>query len=65
MPAGFNLTGLHNAYHEAIHRGDFTFAFEISMPPGRFIFFMFFAQDDEKSKDLLYLYLKNTNKIIW
>lgn len=63
MPAGFNLTGLHNAYHEAIHRGDFTFAFEISMPPGRFIFFMFFAQDDEKSKDLLYLYLKNTNRL--
>ena len=63
MPADFNLTGLHNAYHEAIHRGDFTFAFEISMPPGRFIFFIFFAKDDEKSKDLLYLYLKNTNRL--
>lgn len=63
MPANFNLTGLHNAYHEAIRRDDFTFAFEISMPPGRFIFFMFFAENDKKSKDLLYLYLQNTNRL--
>lgn len=61
MPADFNLTGLYNAYHEAIRRGDFTFAFEVRMPPGRFIFFMFFAENDKKSKDLLYLYLQNTN----
>ena len=63
MPADFNLNGLHNAYNEAISRGDFTFAFEISMPPGRFIFFMFFAENDKKSKNLLYLYLQNTNKL--
>lgn len=63
MPADFNLNRLYNAYHEAICRGDFTFAFEIFMPPGRFIFFMFFAENDKKSKDLLYLYLQNTNKL--
>ena len=45
MPAGFNLTGLHNAYNEDIHSVDITFAFEIYMPPGRFILFMFFSQD--------------------
>lgn len=33
------------------------------MPPGRFIFFMFFAENDKKSKDLLYLYLQNTNRL--
>lgn len=37
MAKGFNLTGLHNVYHEAIRRSDFTFAFEINLPPGRFI----------------------------
>lgn len=63
MAKGFNLTGLHNVYHEAIRRSDFTFAFEINLSPGRFIFFMFFAENDKKSKDLLYLYLQNTNRL--
>ncbi|HGO5848460.1 DUF6037 family protein [Mannheimia haemolytica] len=63
MSVKFNLTGLHNAYSEAIQRRDFTFAFEVSMPPGRFIFFMFFAENDKQSKDLLYLYLQNTNRL--
>ncbi|GAB1661543.1 hypothetical protein Mh1956_22020 [Mannheimia haemolytica] len=49
MSVKFNLTGLHNAYSEAIQRRDFTFAFEVSMPPGRFIFFMFFAENDKQS----------------
>ncbi|BAS48458.1 hypothetical protein SA3033_07280 [Aggregatibacter actinomycetemcomitans serotype d str. SA3033] len=48
MPADFNVTGLHNAYCEAICHGDFTFAFEVSMPPGRLIFFMFFCRKQHK-----------------
>lgn len=63
MPANFNLSGLHNAYNQAVKRGDFTFAFEVSIPPGRFIFFMFFSENDKESKDLLYLYLQNTNRL--
>ncbi|MDA3977578.1 hypothetical protein [Gallibacterium sp. AGMB14963] len=61
MSFDFNLNGLSTAYNEAIKRKDFTFAFEIKYQKGHFIFFMFFSDKDKKSKDKLFLYLKNTN----
>ena len=60
----FNLTGLTEIYAEAIKRNDPTLAFEIDLGCGRFIFLMFFSQEDVEAKDRLFLQLGNTQVLL-
>ncbi len=60
MAIKFNLTGLGSVYSEAIIRQDPTLAFELNVGRGRFVFLMFFSQDDKESKDKLFIQLRNT-----
>lgn len=59
----FNFTNMKNIYFEAL-KNDKTIIFEISVGRGRFLFMMFFSEDDRESKDKLFIYLRNTKTII-
>jgi len=59
----FNFTNMKNVYSESL-KNDQTLIFEISVGRGRFLFMMFFSEDDKESKDKLFIYLRNTKTII-
>jgi hypothetical protein len=60
MKIEFNLSGLKDIYLEALKRSEPTLAFEILNGRGRFLFLMFFSQEDKGSKDRLFVLLRNT-----
>ena len=64
MPEPFNLDGLKSIYNAAYKRDEPTLAFELRNGKGRFVFMMFFSQDDEASKDRLFVFLGNTNTLL-
>ena len=59
----FNLTGIKNIYLEALEQDDGTLIFDIIIDKGKFLFMMFFAEDDE-SKDSLFIFMRNTNQLV-
>jgi len=60
MSLKFNLDGLKHIYLEALQHSDPTLAFEIIQGRGRFVFMMFFSEEDKESKDRLFVQLRNT-----
>ncbi len=59
MSFDFNLNGLSTAYNEAIQREDFTFAFEIKIQKGHFIFLCFFLIKI-KNLEINYFFISKT-----
>jgi hypothetical protein len=51
-------------YAAARNRGEPTIAFEMRQGNGRFVFLIFFSDQDEESKDTLYLFLRRTNVVL-
>jgi hypothetical protein len=64
MKIEFNLSGLKDIYLEALKRSEPTLAFEILNGRGRFLFLMFFSKEDIKSKDRLFVLLRNTQTLL-
>jgi hypothetical protein len=60
----FNLTGLKKIYLEALENDDGTLIFEVTIGKGRFLFMMFFSEDDKDSKDFLFIFMRNTHKLV-
>lgn len=58
-----NLTGLNANYNQALKDDEKTIVFELNQGQGYFVFMMFFDEDDS-SKDKLYVYLKRTNHML-
>lgn len=57
----FNLSQIKDIYFEALHSPDKSLAFDISIGKGNFLFMMFLALSDTNAKDLLFIYMRNTN----
>lgn len=57
----FNLVRIKDVYFEALHSPDKSLAFDISIGKGKFLFMMFLASSDKDAKDLLFIYMRNTN----
>jgi len=64
MSLKFNFSGLTSIYQDALNRADPTLVFEIQEGNGRFVFLMFFSDEDKTSKDRLFLHLRNTNTFL-
>ncbi|SOU05523.1 hypothetical protein [Xanthomonas arboricola] len=64
MAIKFNLTGLGDIYKESIRRSEPTIAFEIIQGKGRFVFMMFFSEEDKESRDRLFVQLRNTKNLL-
>jgi len=60
----FNLARLGPLYNEAFERDEKTLAFEVSNGRGRFLFLMFFDEDDTDTNDQLFLYLRNIKRML-
>lgn len=60
----FNFNNLKVIYSDAYISGEKSFAFDIENGRGRFLFMMFLSSEDKDAKDNLFIYLRNTNKMI-
>ncbi|WP_432355638.1 hypothetical protein [Sporosarcina sp. A2] len=59
----FNLTNMFNIYKQAEEETK-TIIFESHIGSGRFLVMSFFTDDDESTKDIIFLYLRNTNVFV-
>lgn len=64
MTERFNFSQLQYIYSEALNSDDKTLIFESHIGRGRFLFMMFLSEEDEESKDWLFIHLRNTNYIL-
>jgi hypothetical protein len=60
----YSLSGLAAIYKDAYLHGEPTLAFEVQQGKGRFVFLMFFSEEDTESRDRLFLYLRTTTKLL-
>lgn len=56
----FNLTNLFNIYKQAENETK-NYIFELNIGKGRFLFMNFFSEEDESSKDNLFIFMRNTS----
>lgn len=56
----FNFNQLRNVYFDALHSPDKSFAFDITIGKGQFLFMMFLGSTDKDAKDKLFIYMRNT-----
>lgn len=64
MGLKYSLGNLRSIYWDALRRNEPTIAFELKNGRGRFLFMLFFDEKDNEVKDYIYIYLKNTQKMI-
>ncbi|WP_195979894.1 hypothetical protein [Clostridium butyricum] len=60
MTIEFNFSKLKSVYIDALQSLDKTLEFDLQVGRGRFLFMMFLSEDDEESRDILFLYMRNT-----
>jgi hypothetical protein len=64
MDKKLNISNLLNIYRESINRNEPTLAFELVNGRGRFLFLMFFDNEDKSTKDNLFVFMKNTQRMV-
>lgn len=60
MAIEFNFNRLQNLYIATLHSFDKAMAFDIEIGRGRFLFMMYLSDEDKESKDMLFVYMRNT-----
>ncbi|MBN1970393.1 MAG: hypothetical protein JW870_13580 [Candidatus Delongbacteria bacterium] len=64
MDIKISLQNLKSVFTESLEREEPTLAFELSNGKGRFLFMMFFDEKDNETKDILFLFLKNSRRML-
>ncbi|USP08035.1 hypothetical protein L1S45_12610 [Aeromonas dhakensis] len=64
MGKKYDLPGLKGVFREAIQRNEPTIVFELNNGRGKFLFMMFFDSEDEKAKDQLFIFMRNTQRMV-
>jgi len=64
MGQKYELSGLKSVFKEAIQRKEPTIVFELYNGRGKFLFMMFFDSEDEKTKDQLFIFMRNTQRMV-
>lgn len=64
MDNKYNLAGLAGVFNEAEVRNEPTIVFEVNEGAGRFLFMMFFDAEDASTKDLLFIFMRNTQRMV-
>lgn len=59
-----SFSNLQGVFRESIQQEEPTLAFEIKNGKGKFLFMMFFDEKDAETKDLLFIFLKNTRRML-
>ncbi|MCY6354412.1 hypothetical protein [Clostridium sp. ZS2-4] len=60
MVVEFDFSKLKNVYIATLESLDKALAFDLKVGRGRFLFMMFLSEEDKESKDILFLYMRNT-----
>jgi hypothetical protein len=60
MAVEFDFSKLKNVYIATLESSDKALAFDLKAGRGRFLFMMFLSEEDKESKDILFLYMRNT-----
>lgn len=60
MTIEFDFNKLKNVYSETLQSVDKALAFDLNIGRGRFLFMMFLSEDDKESKDMLFIFMRNT-----
>lgn len=60
MTVEFDFNRLKNVYISTLESLDKALAFDLEVNRGRFLFMMFLSEEDKESKDMLFLYMRNT-----
>ncbi|WP_142414410.1 hypothetical protein [Hathewaya massiliensis] len=61
MAVEFDFDKLKNVYIATLKSPDKALAFDLEIGRGRFLFMMFLSEEDKESKDMLFLYMRNTS----
>ncbi len=64
MDIKISLQNLKSVFTESLESEEPTLAFELSNGKGRFLFMMFFDEKDNETKDILFLFLKNSRRML-
>lgn len=64
MTERFNFSQLQHIFLEALKSDDKTLIFESHIGRGRFLFMMFLSEEDDETKDWLFIHLRNINYIL-
>lgn len=64
MGQKYELSGLKDVFKEAIYRKEPTIVFELNNGRGKFLFMMFFDSEDQKTKDQLFIFMRNTQRMV-
>lgn len=64
MGKRYELSGLKGIFNEAIQRNEPTIVFEINNGSGKFLFMIFFDSEDESTKDQLFIFMRNTQRMV-
>ncbi|OBP14276.1 hypothetical protein A5320_16445 [Rheinheimera sp. SA_1] len=64
MDDRYELSGLRGVFAEAIQRNEPTIVFELNNGRGKFLFMMFFDSEDESTKDQLFIFMRNTQRMV-
>ena len=64
MADKFSLNGISNIFNESIARNEPTLAFELRNGKGLFLFMMFFDYEDNSTKDVIYIFMKNIQRML-
>lgn len=61
MTIKFNFDRLKNIYVSTLKSYDKAVAFDVQVGRGNFLFMMYLSDEDEEAKDMLFIYMRNTN----
>lgn len=63
MTIEFDLNNLNGIYSETISSPEKAVAFDMEFGKGQFLFMLFLSDEDKKSKDKLFVYMRNTKNM--
>ena len=64
MTIAFDLNKLSGIYIETMKSPEKAVAFDFKYANGKFLFMIFLSDEDEKSKDKLFVYMRNTRRLL-
>ena len=56
----YDFNRLQNVYIATLHSYDKALAFDLEVGSGRFLFMMYLSEEDKESRDMLFIYMRNT-----
>lgn len=60
----FNFNKLKDIYNSTLKSNDRAIAFDVQINKGKFLFMMYLSDEDEESKDMLFIYMRNTRVLL-